>query len=856
MLVMIYWRVWPLLGDTGVLGTNYPNHIGCVCMVVISIYPMGSANVFIYIYIYIVCGAFCTDCVFTEDLCLAHISIPSSCSRTEFMTSMNVGEEDRREIGYLASSLLSNTLSSSSISNVVESSSWKIIKCMPMSSEMYHFSQSVAPLEVNSYSSAPISLPSFSIELWVKPEVWGGSGSTILSIGGLSVGQLREFKAAAVYMYDSSTSTDNILCQTEGMPSGIWHHLAFTYSPLTNLRCFQVSMSSASMQGEVRPDKHSLLNSTMYSHSALTGGLQFSDFLLGGRRELVGSTWSGEQSITKRFVGVMKEFRVWGRDLQREELDAQLYTVYSTTLTVDLPLIPDTALPYIHTYLPLDFQTQSDGTNTTDIKIPGEADGVYTIVDADRMQKEWSTLQVCPLKQTVSSAYDKNNICENCQAGVLHCQKTPGGSLGTLTCDIGTYLKNGSPPSCVTSIACYDGDTEYLPYNGICYSCGAIFPSCATCTCTPNVNDCVVDSWVCRSCLPGYFFTLESECVEECPPNAYALNGVKVAGGSTVSMCVNCERNPPAAPKCLLCPGNSRGLPALEYLADDMPPRTDTGAPQDHTQANYIMYGVDAGCEECGSGYKTQNGVCVLQCLGLYYQGTQGHCLKCEIEDCVECSSPTLCTQCLGGKYPIGDTCYNAGEEKVYWLTEGYPFPLPTPNQFGNLKGFMLEIWFKQTDTDLISLTQGKLLMGMYPFFIRLRKYNDGSDHLEIGVYYVDGSLNFILPSGPSTVMVDGTTFGTEVMTTETNIAVNDWNHLALSLEYIHNGTRHLEWAARTCNSGATGTWTDAGTLNLPISNHNFTTLRELTIGGSKYIQLGVPALNSQSYIYIYIYII
>lgn len=78
---------------------------------------------------------------------------------------------------------------------------------------------------------------------------------------------------------------------------------------------------------------------------------------------------------------------------------------------------------------------------------------------------------------------------------------------------------------------------------------------------------------------------------------------------------------------------------------------------------------ITAAVEECeGYKYKNCKQVCARCQLGFFLDETENKCIKCVVQNCIECNKEQVCTACIGGLVPEADETrkekHKCGESK------------------------------------------------------------------------------------------------------------------------------------------------------------------------------------------------
>lgn len=223
--------------------------------------------------------------------------------------------------------------------------------------------------------------------------------------------------------------------------------------------------------------------------------------------------------------------------------------------------------------------------------------------------------------------------CEPC---IGACKTCSGNTLrDCLSCKPGYYL-NALTGECV--IQC---DDQYYkdatdPDNPICQLC-----SFGTVVQNNNCYHCS-SLGVCTKCA-GYFFLVDSKCVEECDYNTNSLTNLYE------SMSNN---------KCMTCPLNC------------------ATCDEDHLTFDII-------CKTCSNGYYKLNNECVLTCTNVTYPNKLTHtCSQCSqgAGFCLTCVNNTYCLSCEPGMYLMqnkycGSGCNCVATDPTVCTLNVYPNP-------------------------------------------------------------------------------------------------------------------------------------------------------------------------------------
>ncbi|KTF75021.1 hypothetical protein cypCar_00027139 [Cyprinus carpio] len=95
-------------------------------------------------------------------------------------------------------------------------------------------------------------------------------------------------------------------------------------------------------------------------------------------------------------------------------------------------------------------------------------------------------------------------------------------------------------------------------------------------------------------------------------------------------------------------------------------------------------------CTACKSGYhlNEEKNNCVTNCEdGYYLYHEENVCRKCSIENCMKCTSASICTECSDGTSLVGNRCQKSCEDHVFSIAAG----LESCNRCA--EGYLMENW-------------------------------------------------------------------------------------------------------------------------------------------------------------------
>jgi len=203
----------------------------------------------------------------------------------------------------------------------------------------------------------------------------------------------------------------------------------------------------------------------------------------------------------------------------------------------------------------------------------------------------------------------------NCQCSVANCTNCTSGGQCT-TCDYGFGLYSESNlciPCLINNCLACSFDVNFnaqctLCLNGLIYSNG----SCQNCS--NVVSNCSIcqDSQTCQQCFQGNYLNSNGSCV--------ACGDINTIG------CVVCFDD-------FSCSNCVTGY----YL------------------------NTDAACRPCKSLYQNCDECNIQDCIrcsdGYYYNGTTSTCILCQVNNCSQCTDPSICDICLPGYTLYNNTC-------------------------------------------------------------------------------------------------------------------------------------------------------------------------------------------------------
>lgn len=239
-----------------------------------------------------------------------------------------------------------------------------------------------------------------------------------------------------------------------------------------------------------------------------------------------------------------------------------------------------------------------------------------------------------------SGMVDVNGECKKCtDPRCSFCQKELSPCL---TCQLGTYLKNGI---CVTE--CEKG--YYMNVNS--RTCEPCDSKCSECS--KQVE--------CKTCKTN-FFLFEGKCIEKCP------KGYKEIGNTCVPCKdVKCSKCDSTLEKCIDCDS--------PYLKNDdacVNPCPVNRVPENGIcvpcKDNCSLCHSNKDCDKCEKGFFMYKGVCIIKCADKTVADEKFNCLDCKDPFCKNCdgNDTTKCINCLDNNFLYKNKCYPSCPVKTY----------------------------------------------------------------------------------------------------------------------------------------------------------------------------------------------